>query len=47
MPAKVVDHIKPRKQGGSDDWSNLQGLCRRCDNRKHYSDGSKRGGGRG
>ncbi len=39
--AVVVDHILPKKQGGSNDWTNLQGLCRRCDNKKHYSDGSK------
>jgi len=46
--AKIVDHKLPRKQGGTDDWNNLQGLCRRCDNKKHYYDGSKprhRGGG--
>lgn len=45
--AKVVDHILPRKQGGTNDWSNLQGLCRACDNKKHYYDGSKprHGGG--
>lgn len=42
VAAKIVDHIIPRKQGGSDDWSNLEGLCRRCDNKKHYIDGSKR-----
>jgi 5-methylcytosine-specific restriction protein A len=40
--AVVVDHIKPKKQGGTDDWSNLQTLCRACDNKKHYYDGSKR-----
>jgi 5-methylcytosine-specific restriction protein A len=42
VSAVVVDHVIPKKQGGSDDWSNLQGLCRRCDNKKHYRDGSKR-----
>lgn len=42
--AVVVDHILPRGQGGSDDPGNLQGLCRRCDNKKHYKDGSKGGG---
>jgi len=25
--ATHVDHIKARAQGGSDEWSNLQGLC--------------------
>jgi 5-methylcytosine-specific restriction protein A len=41
VPAKVVDHILPRRQGGTNAWSNLQSLCRRCDNKKHYLDGSK------
>jgi len=41
VPAVVVDHILPKKQGGSDAWSNLQGLCRQCDNKKHFFDGSK------
>jgi len=34
--AKLVDHIKPIKEGG--DWmavDNLQSLCVRCHNRKH------------
>jgi len=26
-PATDVDHVKPRAQGGSDEWANLQGLC--------------------
>jgi 5-methylcytosine-specific restriction endonuclease McrA len=28
--ALEVDHIVPSNQGGSDDLSNLQGLCFRC-----------------
>lgn len=28
-PAVEVDHIVPRRRGGSDDETNLQGLCRR------------------
>lgn len=28
--ATDVDHIKPKKQGGTDDWGNLQSLCRQC-----------------
>jgi 5-methylcytosine-specific restriction enzyme A len=46
LRAVVVDHILPKEQGGTDDWSNLQGLCRSCDNKKHYDDGSMRGGGK-
>lgn len=41
VSAVVVDHITPRAKGGTDAWVNLQGLCRRCDNKKHYRDGSK------
>lgn len=46
VPAVVVDHILPRTQGGTDEWSNLEGLCRRCDNKKQWQDGSRVGGGK-
>lgn len=32
--ATVVDHIVPRAAGGSDDWVNLQALCKRCHDAK-------------
>ena len=30
VPAGEVDHIVPKSQGGSDDLSNLESLCRTC-----------------
>lgn len=33
-PATVVHHIRPRRFGGSDDWSNLQALCKHCHDSK-------------
>ena len=39
--AKHVDHVKPLRQGGSHDPSNLQPLCVSCHNKKIYRDGSR------
>lgn len=36
--ALEVDHIEPRSMGGSDDLSNLQALCYRCNARKSNRD---------
>lgn len=41
IPATMVDHIIPKRQGGSDADSNLQSLCNRCHAHKTARDGSK------
>lgn len=41
IKAIIVDHIKPKRQGGSDHDSNLQSLCHKCHNHKTARDGSK------
>ena len=43
-PAIIVDHIKRRRDGGTDSMSNLRSLCRTCDNRaKEGWDGQRHG----
>jgi len=32
--ATDVDHVVPRRRGGTDDWSNLRSLCHPCHSRK-------------
>lgn len=34
VPATDVDHIQPRRRGGSDDEHNLQALCHSCHSAK-------------
>ncbi|MCK4787508.1 MAG: HNH endonuclease [Desulfobacteraceae bacterium] len=47
IPAKVVDHITPIKQGGNKyDSDNLQSLCISCHNRKSVEEGSRFGKGK-
>lgn len=45
MPATEVDHIQPRRDGGSDDWDNLQSLCKPCHSRKTATEDGRWGGG--
>lgn len=41
VKAVIVDHIKPLRQGGRDDDTNYQSVCRSCHNYKTAHDGSK------
>ena len=34
VQAVHVDHIKRKRDGGTDDWDNLQGLCHSCHSMK-------------
>jgi 5-methylcytosine-specific restriction protein A len=39
VPADVVDHIKPIKQGGAKlSHNNIQSLCHSCHNKKTYEE---------
>jgi 5-methylcytosine-specific restriction protein A len=43
VPSVVADHIEPLKDGGARfDWSNLQGLCLSCHNRKSAGETARR-----
>lgn len=45
-PAKVCDHIIPRRNGGRDDASNARDLCRLHDNQvKEKADGTRKSNG--
>jgi 5-methylcytosine-specific restriction protein A len=37
--ATDVDHVTPKRAGGTDDWANLQALCHRCHSRKTLEQG--------
>lgn len=38
-PATEVHHIVPRSKGGTDDWDNLEALCKECHSRKTAAEG--------
>lgn len=40
-PSRDVDHIVPKYKGGTDDPSNLQGLCSWCHDRKAAREGQE------
>ena len=41
-PSRHCDHIKPKRTGGKDTPSNLQGLCASCHNRKTATEDKNR-----
>lgn len=41
--ATEVDHIRPLSQGGTNDWSNLRAMCKRCHSRRTAKDQSRLG----
>src|SRR3989304_1214376 len=47
QPTKFVNHIIPKRAGGTDDRSNLQGLCIRCNVAKTWKDVTSPNRGRG
>lgn len=40
-PARIVDHIKPKFEGGTDDEANLQSLCQACSDAKTAEEGRR------
>jgi 5-methylcytosine-specific restriction protein A len=40
--ANIVDHIKPKAQGGTDDEENLEAICRPCHDDKTVRDSGGR-----
>ncbi len=41
IQATEVDHKVPRREGGSDEWSNLQALCKHCHSKKGAKEGKR------
>ena len=40
-PAQHLHHITPRKEGGSNAWSNIAQLCPRCHRRRHTPESAR------
>nr|WP_234238571.1 HNH endonuclease signature motif containing protein [Halomonas desiderata] len=40
-PAKIVDHIKPKAEGGTDSPDNLQAICESCHKAKTLSESQR------
>lgn len=45
-PARMVDHIKPKAEGGTDDPANLRAICGGCHAAKTTAEGHKAAGHR-
>lgn len=41
IPAQEVHHMKPLSEGGTNDWSNLEALCKTCHARHHAKEGTR------
>ena len=46
-PARIVDHIVPKFEGGTDHESNLQSLCQSCSDAKTQAEAQRARQGRG
>ena len=46
-PARIVDHIKPKFEGGTDDHDNLESVCQACSDRKTQEEAQRARKGRG
>jgi len=40
-PARIVDHIVPKSEDGTDDSNNLQSLCQACSDKKTQSEAQR------
>lgn len=40
-PSQLTHHITRKREGGADDWDNLEALCRRCHEIEHEKSGER------